>query len=103
MGCSKKKKLLVCVKGKSCPRSGSPDVYDCLKKAIAGCELDNYYKVKKAECFGLCKYGPVVKIDPEGVIYGRVDNDDVIKIALRHAKKKKPLKKLLVGKKKRKD
>jgi (2Fe-2S) ferredoxin len=101
MGCSKKKKLLVCVKGKSCPRSGSPDVYDCLRKAITGCGLDDVYKIKKAECFGLCKYGPVVKIAPDGAIYGRVDSEDVIKIALRHAKKKKPLKKLLVGKKKR--
>jgi (2Fe-2S) ferredoxin len=97
-----KKKLLVCVKGKSCHKKDSPDLYDCLKAAIAGCRLDNYYKVKKVDCFGLCQYSPVVKVVPDGAIYGRIGAVDVVKIALRHMKKRKPIKKLAIGKKKRK-
>jgi (2Fe-2S) ferredoxin len=99
---SKKKKLLVCVKGKSCHKNGGPALYDCLKAAISGCRLDDYYKVKKVGCFGLCKFSPVVKVEPDGAVYGKVEMIDVVKIALRHMKKRKSLKELAVSKKKRK-
>lgn len=103
MGCSKKK-LLVCVQGKSCSKRDSDDLYSSLKKQIASSvRLDEFYKVKKTDCLGSCKYGPVVRVEPEGVVYGLLDTEDVIKIALRHVKKKKPLKKLAVANKKRKD
>jgi (2Fe-2S) ferredoxin len=100
MSCSKKKKLLVCTKGKSCPRLDSFDIFDCLKKAIDHTELGEHFKVKKAECFDMCKYGPIVKVEPDGALYGRVGEKECVKIVLRHLKKKKPLKKLLVAKKK---
>jgi (2Fe-2S) ferredoxin len=100
MGCSKKK-LLVCSKGKSCPKMDSSDLFSRLKKAIATCGLEDYLKVKKVDCLGYCKYGPVVKVEPEGVVYGRLNDEDVVRIALRHAKKKKPVKELVVAKKKK--
>jgi (2Fe-2S) ferredoxin len=56
--------------------------------------------VKQSDCLDACKYGPVVKVKPEGVVYGKVGAKECIKIILRHLKKKKPSKKLVVAKKK---
>jgi (2Fe-2S) ferredoxin len=97
---SKKKTLLVCNKGKACPRMGSGDVFDCLKKALDHTEFGEHFKVKQSDCLDACKYGPVVKVKPEGVVYGKVGAKECIKIILRHLKKKKPSKKLVVAKKK---
>lgn len=96
MSCSKK--LLICTEGKHCPKMEGGSLFKRVKKALGKCELDDFYKLKKAECFGLCKYGPIIKVEPDNVIYGKLDGKDFIEILLRHKKKKKPLKKLALGK-----
>jgi NADH:ubiquinone oxidoreductase subunit E len=86
------------VKGKACSRRDSDALIKGLKKAIGKRGLEDFYHVKKAECFGLCKYGPIMSIDDS--IYGKVNKDDCKKIVKWHAKNKKPLKRLLITKKK---
>ena len=99
MGCGKKK-LLVCTKDR-CSKGGALSLYDRLTGVVAACGLEDHYKVKKAGCFGLCKHGPIVKVKPDKAVYARISKEDMIKIALRHVKKKKPLKDLALPRKKR--
>jgi len=102
MGKSKKKKLLVCVKGKSCSKADGRNLYDCLKTVVDECSLDDVLKVKKVGCMGMCKHSPVIKVEPDGVFYGKLKTVDALTIALHHMTKRKPLKSLSIDKKKRK-
>src|ERR1700729_2892423 len=101
MGSCSVKELSVCTKGKSCARQSSDHILKALKKTIAKCDLEDFYKVKKAKCFGLCKYGPIIMVEPEGVGYGGVEPAHLRKIVSRHAKRKKPLKGLVINFKKK--
>lgn len=92
------KSLFICIKGKACSRRDSDDLLKGIKKAIGKRDLTDFYEVKKAECFGLCKHGPIISID--GAVYGGVTAADCKEIVKRHAKKKKPIKRLVLNKKK---
>ena len=92
------KSLYVCTKGKACSRRDSDELLKGIKKAIGKRGLEDFYEIKKAECFGLCKHGPIISID--GAAYGRVTAADCQDIVKRHAKKKKPIKRLVLNKKK---
>ena len=92
-------KLLVCVKGKHCMKRDSPNVFKRLKKLIEKSSLDNVYAIKKSDCLGLCKHGPIVKL--EDFAYAGVGKDDCKEIIKAHADKKnqnKPIKRLLLKK-----
>ncbi|MBS1991670.1 MAG: (2Fe-2S) ferredoxin domain-containing protein [Cyanobacteria bacterium SZAS LIN-3] len=93
-------KLLVCTKGKHCSARDSGNVLRNLRKTIEKCELEDLFKVKKSDCLGYCKHGPVVSVDSHGVHYGGVKEGDCIDIIDRHATRKKPLKHLLLKAKK---
>ncbi len=93
------KSLQVCTKGKACSRRDAADVLTGLKKIIKKRGWDDFYEIKKASCFGLCKYGPVIAID--GAMYGGdIEKGDYKKILKQHSKKSKPVKRLLLSKKK---
>lgn len=89
-------KLLVCTKGKHCSARDSQDVLTFLRKIVEKAQLDNVFKVKKSDCLGLCKHGPVVQVEPLGLKYGGVTEIDCIDIIERHIAKKKPIKRLLI-------
>jgi (2Fe-2S) ferredoxin len=99
--CKKKERtrLLVCTEGKHCSRLDSEDVLKVLRKTIEKCELDNVLKVKKSDCLGLCKHGPVVSVESHGVCYGGVTEADCKDIIERHVEKAKPIKRLHIHKK----
>ena len=95
-------KLLVCTKGKHCASRESSNVLRILRKTIEKCELETLFKVKKSDCMGYCKHGPVVGVDNHGFHYGGVTEIDCLDIIDRHATRKKPLKRLLLNPKKHK-
>ncbi len=95
-------KLSVCTKGKHCSARDSSNVLRLLRKTIEKCDLDNIFKVKKSDCLGYCKHGPVVSVDTHGFHYGGVTEVDCLDIIDRHAARKKPLKRLLINRKKHK-
>jgi (2Fe-2S) ferredoxin len=95
-------KILVCTRGKHCSARDSGDVLTFLRKTIEKCELDNFFKVKKSDCMGYCKHGPVVSVEPFGHSYGGVTESDCLSIIERHIAKKKPIKRLLIKHKKHK-
>ncbi|CAN5729796.1 hypothetical protein BH10CYA1_BH10CYA1_50560 [soil metagenome] len=93
------KSLLVCTKGKACSLRDSADLLKGLKKIIKKRGLEDFYEIRKASCFGLCKYGPVISID-DAMYGGDVQKSDYKKILKQHSKKSKPVKGLLISKKK---
>ena len=93
------KSLLVCTKGKACSRRDSADLLKQLKKIIKKRGLEDFYKIEKASCFGLCKYGPIISID-DAMYGGDVQKGDYKKLLKQHSKKSKPVKRLLLSKKK---
>lgn len=107
-------KLVVCTKGKHCSARDSQDVLTFLRKTIEKAQLDYIFKVKKSDCLGLCKHGPVVQVDDtkagdkrsggkkvstkkvSDISYGGVTEGDCIDIIERHVSKNKPIKRLLI-------
>jgi NADH:ubiquinone oxidoreductase subunit F (NADH-binding) len=93
-------KIMVCA-GTGCKSSGSMDIFDQLKEEIE--ELDGEVKigllsdnghgdldeveVEISGCHGFCDEGPLVRIDPMGILYTNVEVEDVESIVNRTVKK----------------
>ncbi len=84
------KKILVCC-GNGCVSSGSLKIYEAMKEAVEAHGLkcvvelgehleDDGVNVKKTGCIGFCEMGPLVKIEPEGWLYTKVQVSDVDEI-----------------------
>lgn len=83
---SEKKKILVCG-GTGCVAGGSLTIYDNLIKIMKdkglNCtveltehEHDDSVGVKKSGCHGFCEMGPLVRVEPGGILYTKVKPDD---------------------------
>jgi NADH-quinone oxidoreductase subunit F len=74
-------KVIVCC-GTGCQASGSIEVFEALKKAVAeaGWEGKVVPLVKPTGCHGFCSRGPLVVIEPMEVFYQQVGVDDVEEI-----------------------
>ncbi len=83
--------ILVCA-GTGCVAGGSLDVYEALVSAAAEHGLpvvvkledevphDDSVAVKKSGCHGFCEMGPLVRIEPEGILYTKVKVEDATEI-----------------------
>jgi NADH-quinone oxidoreductase subunit F len=80
------KKILVCA-GTGCVSSGALEIFDLLtsllidKKVPCSVELqkephDASVGMKKSGCHGFCEMGPLVRIEPQGWLYTKVQIDD---------------------------
>ncbi|WP_346354786.1 NADH-quinone oxidoreductase subunit NuoF [Azotosporobacter soli] len=87
---NQKKKILVCA-GTGCVAGGALEIYDKLTELIAAqglhCEVklekephDHSVGVKKSGCHGFCEMGPLVRIDPAGWLYIKVQAEDCLEI-----------------------
>ena len=91
---AKKKRVLVCG-GLGCLAKGAQKVFDLLVERLAIEKLD--IQVEKLEeelhhpvktgCMGLCEAGPLVMIEPQGILYLRVKPEDVAEIVEETLKK----------------
>ena len=81
-----KKKVLVCC-GTGCVAGGSLIIYDKIKTACEKNNIDvcvelehepheNNIGLKKSGCHGFCEMGPLLKIEPMGVLYIKVKPED---------------------------
>ncbi|MCA1928188.1 MAG: (2Fe-2S) ferredoxin domain-containing protein, partial [Calditerrivibrio sp.] len=66
----KKDKILVCVAA-GCAAMGSEKLLEELKNRFKD------FEVKGVGCIGLCSNGPLIKIEPEGIILGEKDIDNI--------------------------
>ncbi len=83
---SEKKKILVCG-GTGCVAGGSLDIYDNFIKIMQdkgiNCTVeltedkhDDSVGVKRSGCHGFCEMGPLVRIEPQGILYTKVKPED---------------------------
>ncbi len=66
--------------GTGCVSSNSPAIIAALEKEIKLRGLENEVMVKQVGCMGLCAAGPIVSIQPEGILYKHVSVDDAAEI-----------------------
>jgi bidirectional [NiFe] hydrogenase diaphorase subunit len=71
-----------------CLSAGSAKVKEALEKEAGEC-----CKVKGVGCMGLCSSGPLVRVQPEGVLYGNVKPEDAAEI-VQSVKEKKIVERL---------
>lgn len=80
------RKILVCA-GTGCVAGGSLDIHDELVRIIGekglNCTVElekephnESIGVKKSGCHGFCEMGPLVRIEPEGILYTKVKIED---------------------------
>ena len=90
---AQKKQVLICA-GTGCIAGGSLDIYDYLKEACAkrgiqvqvgllheDGEVETPAKgkelhLKKSGCHGFCEMGPLLQIEPDGILYTHVQVSD---------------------------
>ncbi len=86
--------VLVCG-GTGCTSSGSQGIRDRLEEEIKKHDLQDEVSVVKTGCFGLCAYGPIMIVYPEGSFYAMVKEEDVPEIVEEHLLKGRVVKRLL--------
>lgn len=80
---SQKVRILICA-GTGCIASGSKEIYDRMKELS---ELNHnvsvlfdgevpHPEIKKSGCHGFCEMGPLMRIEPLGILYLKVQLDD---------------------------
>ena len=67
-----------------CVSCGGQLVRETLEKAIADHALQGKVEVVGTGCMGLCGEGPLVKVEPDGTLYQRVDEPAARSIVERH-------------------
>lgn len=75
--------ILVCG-GTGCSSSSSKQIFDNFNKYLKDYELDKEMQVIFTGCFGLCAFGPIVIVYPEGTFYSLVKPEDVEEIVSEH-------------------
>lgn len=89
-----KMQIMVCG-GSGCTENHSIALLDNLKLELEANALENDIHVIKTGCFGLCNFGPIVKIIPGDVIYIKVTPEDAREIVTEHIMKNRKVERLL--------
>jgi NADH:ubiquinone oxidoreductase subunit F (NADH-binding)/(2Fe-2S) ferredoxin/Pyruvate/2-oxoacid:ferredoxin oxidoreductase delta subunit len=85
--------LMVCG-GTGCSGKQSEEIIENLRLEVEALALENEIQVIRTGCFGLCGFGPIVKVLPEGTIYTQVTPDDASDIINLHVVKGKKVERL---------
>jgi len=85
--------VLVC-QGTGCVSGGAEQVCSLLKKEAEALNSLATIEIKHTGCHGFCQQGPLVVIEPEGILYTKVQPDDAPDIVRFLLPEVKPLKRL---------
>ena len=85
-------RIRICAGG-GCLASGARKIRDALETELA--EMNGSVKITETGCMGPCAAGPVVAIDPEGIVYEGVNPEDAREIAQSHVMGGSPVARLL--------
>lgn len=77
---SQKPIRLTCCTAAGCLSSGGQELKLALEKAIVDAGMTDKVEVIGVGCMGLCNEGPLVKVDPDGILYGKVNPEDAASI-----------------------
>ena len=86
--------LMVCGGG-GCHSSGSGKLIARLAELAARDAMQDEIAIERTGCFGLCSEGPILAVQPEGVMYTKVSEDDMEEIWESHVKGGKIVERLL--------
>ncbi len=87
----------VCVcSGASCMVSGGDAVLEATEKAVKSAGLEGSARVVKVGCMGTCSQGPLVRLDPDGVVYQKMDASKAGRVIDKHLKNKALLRESLL-------
>ncbi len=92
--CKTERQVISICRSTGCTSSGSSQIYDALVSEINRRELSNFVLAKLTGCHGFCQRGPIVIVDPEGILYTEVKVKDVMEIIDSHIIKDKPVERL---------
>ncbi len=87
------KVIRVCNTG--CQGKGSSPLAEALAQHIAQFELAEKVKLKKTGCHGYCEIGPVLVIEPQGILYQQVKPGDAEEIIAKTVREGELLERLL--------
>lgn len=79
--------LLVCIGLRCAPNGEGQALYDQLKEKLKAAGVDKgalRVKRTRATCFGTCKSGPLLCVQPEGIWYYDVDSKKLDRIIEEH-------------------
>ncbi|MDQ7091393.1 MAG: (2Fe-2S) ferredoxin domain-containing protein [Methylococcales bacterium] len=86
--------ILVCIGDRCTPNGEGQAIYDQLKNKFEAAGIhQGALRVKKtrATCFGTCKFGPLLCVQPDGVWYYNVTIDKLDRIINEHLLNNKPV------------
>jgi len=86
--------LMICA-GTGCISAKAYVIKDLLEKEIQKKGLEKDFAVVQTGCNGFCAQGPIVVVQPEGIFYQKIAENDVPLIVEEHLIKGTPVKKLM--------
>ena len=76
---------------------GGKKVLEELQEELEARSLWERFKLSTSSCLGVCEEGPVVLVYPEGIMYGKVKEEDVASIIETHLIGNEPIEELKVS------
>ena len=86
--------LMVCT-GTGCVSAGSFTLYDLLKKELKDRNLEKDFIAVPTGCNGFCAQGPIIVVQPEGILYQKVKENNISEIIEQHLINGKLVEKLM--------
>ena len=95
-GSSRARDLLLC-SGTGCHASGSLAVLDALKHELAERGLQKDIRIVETGCNGFCAQGPLMLVQPDGILYQKLSIADVPVVVDEHFVQGRPVEKLFTA------
>ena len=86
--------LMVCA-GTGCVSNKSLQVKDALEKTLAENELQDEIQIVITGCNGFCAQGPIIVVQPDGIFYQLVSEEDIPRLVEEHFLKGRPVEDLM--------
>jgi NADH-quinone oxidoreductase subunit F len=72
--------IIISEKSTCCYLSGSKEVVEAFKDGLKNFDLENEIDIKTTGCLGFCEIEPIVILEPQGIVYQKVKEEDVLEI-----------------------
>lgn len=86
--------VLVC-QGTGCVSGGSEQLFASLEREVGRLGLERKVQVKRTGCHGFCQQGPLVALEPYGILYCKAQPDDASEVVQSLLAQGKPVERLL--------
>ncbi len=93
-GVLKDRTILLC-KGSHCSELGAENIYETFKKLIKENQLSDSVKIEEIDCQKFCKFGPIIIIHPDKILYVKLKPIDISDIIDQHIIKNNIITRLL--------